>query len=90
MLIIADYKYIVSTVGSVAYSSSRFGPGSGPIFMTTLQCTGQEQSIINCSYTPPQVSSSCSHSRDVGLSCEGMTWNYRALSLLMCNLSIAN
>ncbi|XP_019853225.1 PREDICTED: deleted in malignant brain tumors 1 protein [Amphimedon queenslandica] len=57
-------------LGSVAYTTaSEFGQGSGPILISSIQCSGQESHLINCSYSP-LIPSYCSHTYDVGVKCE--------------------
>ena len=57
-------------LGSSSYS--RFEPGVGPIFMSYVGCSGSENNLFECSYSQPFDYSSCSHSRDAGLTCEGI------------------
>ena len=63
--------------GVTVYSSSPFGQGTGPIFFTDVGCSGLETSLLTCSRNVFGVTS-CTHSRDVGLKCEGMysKWEY--------------
>ena len=49
------------------YSSAHFGEGTGPIFMTDLECSGSESNLFNCSHTSP--STAYSHSEDAGVRC---------------------
>ena len=57
--------------GSTVYSSaSTFGEGTGPILFTDMQCSGSELSLLACHKSVFGVTS-CTHSRDVGLKCEG-------------------
>ena len=59
-------------IGAVVYhSSSTFGPGSGPVFLTDIRCTGAENSLLLCGHTQ-FVGGHCTHERDVGVRCEGM------------------
>ncbi|XP_028407337.1 scavenger receptor cysteine-rich type 1 protein M130-like [Dendronephthya gigantea] len=45
-------------------------PGSGPIWLNNVQCTGEEESIKSCLHYGWGVSySSCSHDRDAGVEC---------------------
>ena len=65
--IIKDY----CTTGSVTYiTATQFGQGTGPILMSVVQCSGQESNLLDCSYDPLPYST-CSHSFDVGVKCEG-------------------
>jgi len=57
---------------SVAYpyiSSSTFVAGSGPIFLTHLNCIGTEQTLLNCSSSYPYPYY-YSHGSDVWMRCE--------------------
>ena len=65
---IIKYYYIT---GSVTYTTStQFGQGTGPILMSVVKCSGQESNLLDCPYQPFPYSS-CSHSYDVGVKCEG-------------------
>jgi len=65
------YLPFYSCAGVTIYSSSPFGQGTGPIFYTDVGCLGSETSLLMCSRNVFGVTS-CTHSRDVGLKCEGM------------------
>ena len=43
-----------------------FGPGSGPIHLNRLGCTGNEARLVDC---PSGSISTCSHVHDVGVRC---------------------
>ena len=60
---------IIIVAGSSSYS--QFEPGSGPIFMSYVSCSGPESNLLQCSYGQPFQYSYCHHSYDAGLSCEG-------------------
>ena len=53
----------------MAYSSAAFGAGSGNIFLTNVGCNGAESDLLDCTYS---VGSSCSHTEDVGVRCQGI------------------
>ena len=57
--------------GSVAYREPRFGPGSGPIFLDEVHCSGTEMSLLECDMFAPVGVHMCVHSQDVGVHCEG-------------------
>lgn len=64
------------SVGAVVYTtSSTFGPGNGPVFLSNIQCTGSEEDLLECRNTQ-FVGSYCTHVRDVGVRCEGMMIEY--------------
>ena len=45
-----------------------FTPGTGPIFIDELECTGDEERLISCRYNPIGVHN-CEHSDDAGVKC---------------------
>ena len=47
-----------------------YGLGGGQIF--EVECTGTEQSVIECDVEAVSDTSNCTHSNDVGLACIGM------------------
>ena len=56
----------------VAYPAARFGMGSGPIFLDQLQCSGSEQSLLDCLTFTDLGLHSCHHSMDAGVKCRGL------------------
>jgi hypothetical protein len=50
-----------------------FGQGSGSILLDDLTCTGNEQSLLNCSSRGNTFlfPSDCDHSEDAGVRCQG-------------------
>ena len=61
-------------LGATVYtSSSTFGSGIGPVFLSDLGCTGSEANLLKCrhsNFIQLGTSDYCAHSRDVGLKCE--------------------
>ena len=53
-----------------------FGPGNGPVYISYMDCTGSEKSVVECSHSQ-YGSSFCHHDQDAGVVCVG-----RLLSLL--------
>ena len=47
-----------------------FGPGSGPIFLSRLNCDGTESSLLDCN-SLRTITNRCDHTVDVAISCEG-------------------
>ena len=45
---------------------TKFGPGSGPIWLSNVQCSGFEDKLLDCGY---QNYTSYTHKHDVGVSC---------------------
>ena len=48
-----------------------FGLGAGPIFLETVQCLGDEETLLNCSHNGIR-NHDCVHTEDAGAACEGM------------------
>lgn len=57
-------------IGATAYSSAHFGPGSGPIYLDDVHCTGQETKLLSCR-SNRTGRHNCQHSKDAGVSCAG-------------------
>ncbi|KAI2646792.1 Deleted in malignant brain tumors 1 protein [Labeo rohita] len=51
-----------------ALGDAHFGPGSGPIWMSYVMCTGSESTLKNCGSTG-WSKSNCDHNDDVGVIC---------------------
>ena len=54
-----------------AHPQANFGPGTGPIYLTRVACTGSESEVGLCAYSTVGDTSGCTHSRDVGVACTG-------------------
>ncbi|XP_076831295.1 neurotrypsin isoform X2 [Brachyhypopomus gauderio] len=55
-----------------AWTWSHFGPGSGPVLLDELQCTGNELSLEECPHAP-WGQHNCDHMEDAGVSCNPYT-----------------
>ena len=64
----------------IAYSGARYGEGSGPVYLDSVNCLGNESRLIECTYAS---SSTCPHSQDAGVQCRAECKN--SLSLLLTN-----
>ncbi|XP_066296790.1 scavenger receptor cysteine-rich domain-containing group B protein-like [Branchiostoma lanceolatum] len=51
------------------HSGAYFGQGSGNIYMDDLRCSGSESSLFDCGYRGWGIDD-CSHSEDVGVTCD--------------------
>lgn len=49
--------------------STYYGPGSGPVWLDNVACSGTESSILNCSHAGVGTHN-CAHSEDVGIICQ--------------------
>jgi len=57
-------RYVGQTLGN------RYGPGTGPIWLDDLQCTGTETHLFNCSHGG-WGEHNCVHNEDVSITCRG-------------------
>ncbi len=55
-------------VGARAVSDSEYGPGSGPIVLRNVACTGYESRLLQCEFEDMDLGS-CSHNDDAGVEC---------------------
>ena len=60
---------------AVAFSSTQFGAGAGPVYLDNVDCTGSETVLIDC---PHSSFISCyTSNKGAGVRCQGMCmWLY--------------
>ena len=63
-----------TTTGAVAFSSSRFGGGTGGIFLDNVNCWGTESRLLGCTH-PAIGFHNCDHGDDAGVRCQGIMHN---------------
>ena len=67
--------------GAVAFPGAQFNPGTGPIFLDQIVCSGSETSVLDCRRHTPLGLPTCEHSQDAGVRCIGMYGTGRGLYL---------
>ncbi|XP_055448532.1 galectin-3-binding protein [Psammomys obesus] len=65
---------------SEALGRAAFGPGTGPVMLDEVQCTGTEASLANCS-SLGWMMSRCGHDQDAGVVCSNETRGVHILDL---------
>ena len=70
---IRDTKVVCKELGfldAVSYQCcSRYGAGSGRIWLDGVGCLGEERYLLTCPHRGIGVQRSCSHTEDVGVVC---------------------
>ena len=66
-----------------AQQSRTFDSGNGPIFLSQLDCLGDETSLLDCPTLSPPGLHTCDHSEDAGVRCIGMYYMMHMLSLVL-------
>ena len=66
--------YQAIAIGSIAFRNSRFGQLSSSILLDRISCTGNEQTLLNCSHIGHGVVSPYCNINDLaGVECPGKT-----------------
>jgi len=52
---------------------SKFGPGTGKIFLNNILCSKNNTVIANCGHYGVGITLNCDHSKDVGVKCLSMS-----------------
>ena len=66
-------------------NSASFGEGTGDIALENVACTGSENTLLGCS-SNAIFDTSCSHSEDAGVICEGTWHRLHASWAVLCML----
>ena len=61
---------IFSSDKYATYEMSRYGRGTGPVWLDGLYCTGSEQTILDCKHQGWGNTEGCDHLNDVSISCQ--------------------
>ena len=65
---VVDFKLLsYPSLDAVAFSNARYGPGTGPIHLDNVACTGMEAGITECVYDSD--TSDCQHFEDASVNC---------------------
>ena len=67
--------------GGSAHSNAYFGTGSGPIFLSNVQCNLNSSQLLQC-FSQPILYHNCIHSEDAGVSCNGKVHKYQSFQLI--------
>ena len=59
---------------ALAVSTANYGLGNGPIFITRVECDGDEKNVLECGHD--LRAPHCTHSEFAGVSCTGMLYTY--------------
>lgn len=60
----------VYVIGAIAAAGAYFGPGTGPILLDNVECTGNEQRLAACPNQRIGLND-CLHSEDASVICQG-------------------
>ncbi|CAI9728058.1 deleted in malignant brain tumors 1 protein-like [Octopus vulgaris] len=58
--------------GAIYYGKARYGPGTGPIWIDDLKCSGKEHFITDCKFND-WGKHDCSHAEDAGVLCRNIS-----------------
>ena len=78
----------LSFAGAMTFRRAQFGPGSGPIFLSLLGCTGTEETLLACPPANRLGLHSCDHTEDAGVRCVGKGESFDFF-ITVCVMSIA-
>ena len=67
-----------------AIGSADFGQGSGPIWLDSVTCTGNESTIARCGHLGVGITRSCDHNKDAGVKCSGAEGSYLPYLSIYC------
>ena len=61
---------VTISAGHIGYQYGVTGQWSGPVWLNSIKCTGNEKQLFNCSLVPTTYVY-CDHNHDVGVRCAG-------------------
>ena len=56
-------------LNGTATLQSKFGSGTGPVWLSQVACLGNESKLSQCMHSGAGIIGNCSHSQDVGVQC---------------------
>ena len=68
-------------------SAATYGQGTGPIWLSKLNCNGEESSLINCRSSAWGVNN-CRHSQDAGVTCSNGTTQGRKTTVSLLSIKL--
>ena len=74
---------------AVAVHQAAFGLGTGPVFLSTVKCTGIESSLLSCSHHIGVITF-CSHFDESGVVCHPCKPLCKLFSFLSCHMGNGN
>ena len=69
-------------LGPVPLANASFGRGLGPVHMTSVSCTGDEEILSDCEHRTGIGAINCYHARDAGVVCIGKNVNTKKILFL--------
>ena len=78
------YFSLISLFSASQIITSGYTKGDGPIFLDQLNCSGSEQSLLQCPPVHKIGLHHCNHSMDVGLSCSGRVCTNTRVKVFSC------
>lgn len=69
-----QFNLLSKILGTRAFQNAFFGSGTGPIFFERFECSGDEDTLLECASRPIGIHD-CDHSHDAGVQCIG-TFNF--------------
>ena len=72
------FRIITCTLAdATALSNSYFGDGTGPYHLSGVSCSGEERTLLQCSYSNGIIGyHTCSPGNDAGVRCDGMCTHF--------------
>jgi len=65
-------SFVILFMPGAQFLQATYAPGSGPIFLDQLICTGNENDLLQCSARRTLgLQIMCDHFEDVGVRCQG-------------------